>query len=216
MPTLAFALAFALVAPAAAEEPLLLPATITLPRVPDALTPTSPSEYFMSFTRPSSRVVLIGAERPPDRLPDAGTPCPCDHVTLRCAITSSGARLGWSGTPAQWPLLEAPLGTCSAGDVLFPVSIALSGTASSAWWRGPRELVVSVPAVRTRPVEVAARTWSGMPEGLTPEEGVGGVVCAIDATTKAITVKVAPEATTGTSPCLLGPTTQIAVRLTHP
>ncbi|MCB9682967.1 MAG: hypothetical protein H6733_15990 [Alphaproteobacteria bacterium] len=200
-----------LLAAAEGTAPLELPAHLQIPAAgPEAaLTPETEVVFTTTFVRPSSKFIVVGEDRPKDRLPEAGTPCACDDPNLSCAVTQSGARVGWAGTWKDWPLASGELGTCTTDGAVFPVTVDLGPRKPIPWWRGRHELVAPV----------AAGTWSKDARVLVdvPHHHLaakeGAVTCAYDDDTRIVTATVQPGAGPGVYPCLSWDDAGITVRV---
>lgn len=179
-----------------------------------AVSPEMVVSYVATFTRPSSRVIVVGEDRPVDKLPAAGTVCTCDAPDLRCAVTTSGVRVGWEGTAAEWPVAEGELGRCVAGHATFPVSVRLSKATDAPWWRGRRTLVVPTPATRSASLRRTVAPLRSLPDTVEGHTDPTGVSCRLQ--DGEVLVDVAPAAPMGEHPCLSWEDGGVAVQLVAP
>lgn len=199
---------------ASADEPFEITGTIDMPDTPSVggLSQSMPVEYFINFTRPTRRVLMIGEERPKDILPMSGEPCVCDHPNLVCAITSHGATLGWRGNASDWPLSSGSYGTCSTAGAVFLASVRLQPSRTTTWWRGQNTLVVVGSGSRTS-LTRTDRVWDNVPASPDTVSDPEGVSCRFNTDTRDVTVAVAPGTMTGKHPCMRWDGGQVDIHL---
>lgn len=208
------ALVLGTAAAASADEPLEITGTIDMPDTPSVggLSQTMPVAYFINFTRPTRRVLMIGEERPKDILPMSGEPCVCDHPNLVCTITSHGATLGWRGNASDWPLSSGSYGSCSTEGAVFRASVRLQSSKVHTWWRGEDTLVVVGSGSRTKFTRTEA-VWDNVVEAPDVVTDPKGVSCRFHTGTRDVTVAVAPGTMTGKHPCLSWDGGQVDIHL---